>query len=774
MLSKKYSTDIESKWQQYWLEHKTYKFNRKNISKKELFVIDSPPPFTSGKLHMGHVLSYSYFDFAARFKRMNGFEVLYPQGWDAQGFPTEVKVERKYGRLPKEEFRKKCIEWSKEMIKNMKEGMIKLGFSPDWDLEYITMEPEYHKIVQESVIEMYEKGEIYRDKHPVLYCPRCRSAIAKAETKEKEEITSLYYFKFDDLIIASTRPELLHACVAVLVNNKDYRYKDKINTTIKTPFGKEVPIIGDDDVDMKFGSGAVMVCTYGDKMDVVWQKRYNLPVIEAFDEAGKVKNSPFYNGLNFKEARKKVVEFLKKNNLLLKEEKIKHTVKIHDRCNHEIELLPSMEWFANVKKHSKDIKDMAHKIKWFPDFGIHYLIDWLDHVDWNWVISRDRIFGTPIPFYVCEKCNYVEKADTLPFYPEKAKPKKCPKCGANMKAEEKVLDVWIDSSITPLIVSGWKRDKELFEKAYPTTLRPQGVEIIRTWAFYTIYRSGVVLTGKPPWKEILLNGNVLSTDGKKMSKSLNNTIDPMALLSQYPADAIRQWAAMSGAMAKDRPFSYEDIKFAKQFLNKFWNAFRLAESVLDTEIEEIEFETLRTVDKWILSELSITRDIITKAFNEYDYRKVITTFHTFFWNKLCDYYLEYVKYRLYKNDKKAIYTLKRILLTSLKLFAPIAPHITEEIYHTVFKKDESIHLSKWPKEIKRDEISMEIAIYANEFMRLIREYKAKNRLSMNAELKFVQIKSPKNLGDFIEDIKYTGKIKQIEWVEDKNISIYIE
>ncbi len=770
-MDKRYSHSIESKWQDFWLKSNIYRFNKGNIGKKPLYVIDSPPPFTSGKLHMGHVLSYSYFDFAARYKRMRGFEVLYPQGWDAQGFPTEVKVEKKYGRLKPDEFRKKCVEWSWEMIKRMKEGMIKLGFSPDWSLEYITMLPEYHKLVQESIIEMYEKGYIYRDKHPVLWCPRCKSAIAKAETEEKEEETELYYFNFfvDDkpLTIASTRPELLHACVAVLVHPEDERYSEIIGKKAKTPFGKEVPIIDENEVDKEFGTGAVMLCTYGDKMDVVWQKRHNLPVIQALDERGRVINSPFYDGLNYKEARKKVVEFLEEKGLLVKKDRIKHVVKVHDRCKHEVELLPSMEWFARVRENSDKIKEMAKEIKWVPEFGIHYLIDWLEHIDWDWVISRDRIFGTPIPFYVCE-CGHYEpvKKEELPFYPEKAKPRKCPKCGKEMKPENKVFDVWVDSSITPLVVSGWKKDEELFKHAYPTTLRPQGVEIVRTWAFYTIFRSGVALTGKKPWDTILLNGNVLAPDGRKMSKSLGNVIDPMELIKEYPVDAIRQWAAMSGAMAKDRPFSYEDIRFAKQFLNKYWNAFRFVEKFMKENSNEFNFNELRTVDRWIITRTSQVIEEITNAMENYDYRKAITTFHHFFWYELCDYYLEYVKWRVYSEGierDKAIYTLKKVLYALNKLFAPIAPHITEEIYHSIFGAPEgkSIHLTKWPEPFEKDEAIVEDLKVANEIMRRIREYKARNRMPMNAEIEKAILYTNRDLKDVVEDIKRTGKIKEL-------------
>ncbi len=776
-LPKRYSKEIEEKWQRVWEERGIHGFNKD--SEKPTFVIDSPPPFTSGKLHMGHVLSYSYFDFVARFKRMKGFNVLYPQGWDAQGFPTEVKVEKKYGRLPKEEFRKKCIEFSNEMIKNMKKQMKAMGFSPDWRFEYVTTSPSYHKIIQLSVLEMYEKGLIYREKHPVLFCPYCSSAIAKAETEEKEEETTLYYIEFEyedgqkkkPLIIATTRPELLHACVAVVVGKK---YEKLDGKTAITPFGKRVKIFHDKDVKEEFGTGAVMVCTYGDKQDLVWQKRYKLDVVEGIDKRGKIKNSPFYDGFSIKEARKKVIKALEEKSKIIKKEKIKHTVKIHDRCKKEVELLPSMEWFAKVREHKEKIKEIAKKVKWVPSFTISHLFHWIDSLDWDWVISRDRVFGTPIPFYVCEcgEVRAVEK-EKLPFYPENAEKIVC-KCGKEMKPEEKVFDVWIDSSVTPLIISGWKVDEELFSKTYPNSLRPQGVEIIRTWAFYTLYRC-FFLTGEIPWKEILLNGNVLGVDGKKMSKSLGNVIDPDELLNNYSADAIRQWAAMSGVLAKDRPFSYEDINFAKQFLNKLWNASRFIEIALEGALEgeerisEVDVKELEEVDKWILIELEELIKDLEKRMESYDFRNYIVELQNFVWKKFCDFYIEYVKWRVYSGKKKreAQYTLYIVLSAITRALFPISPHISEEISSVVLKNQKTITelgwmsievgLTKEEKEKIKERVEM-----LNKIISEIRNYKARNQLSLKEELERVTIHSPIEISSVIEEIKNVGRVKEIE------------
>ena len=774
MLEKRYGKEIEEKWQKHWAEKGTYDFDEGD-STKPVYSIDTPPPFTSGELHMGHVLSYSYFDFAARYKRMKGFNVYYPQGWDCQGFPTEVRVEKKHGRLPPKEFREKCVEWTEEMIKRMKSQMKELAFSADWRYEYRTMDSDYHRKVQLSLLKMYEKKLIYRDTYPVYWCPKCVSAIAKAELDDVEKDGMLNYIKFtgpkkEDLIIATTRPELLHACVAVLYHPEDERYKGLDKKKIKTPLGKEVLAFADKEVDKEFGTGLVMVCTFGDKMDVVWAHRYKLPVIEAMDKYGKLKNADEFDGLKVKEAKKKILEKLEKEGKVVKKESLKQMVKVHDRCKTPVELILSMQWFADIRTTGKAIKDMAHKIKWVHDFGITYLIDWVEGAEWDWVISRQRIFGTPLPFYYCEKCGETKACDAkeLPFLPEKAEQYKC-KCGEEMKAETGVCDCWVDSSITPLIISGWPDDEKKMMRLYPNTLRPQGVEIVRTWAFYTIYRSGVALTGVPPWEEILLNGNVLAPDGKKMSKSLGNIISPAELLMNYPVDAVRQWAAMSGAMAKDRPFSYEDIKYAKSFLTKLWNAARFAETVMeDYRPDKKDEKGINIIDRWITGRMNEVIKGYTEDMEGYDYQHAINKLYDFFWHDFCDYYLEYVKHRVYqeggsKEKKAALYTLYNVLMNSILLLAPVAPHISEEIYSTLFRKKESVTKQGWPEAGTVDEKSIGAVKELNKVVSEIRQYKASNRMPQNAELPKVIVSSEKELDEELKDeLKKTSKIQEVE------------
>ncbi len=781
----KYSKDIEIKWMKHWSSNNTYAF--KDDGKKPIYSIDTPPPFTSGKLHMGHVLSYSLFDFAARFKRMRGCNVLYPQGWDCQGFPTEVKVEKKYGKnLNRDEFVNRCIEWTKEFIETMRSQMMRMGFSADWSREYKTMDPEYHKKVQYSLIKMHEQGLVYIGEHPVFWCANCRSAIAKAETEEVERKTVLNYIKFrvaeteEDLIIATTRPEYLHACVAVFVHPDDERYRHLIGKDAITPLGKQVKIIGDVDVEKDFGTGIVMVCTFGDKQDAVWVYRHNLPIIDAIDEAGRIKNSDKFDGLKLTDAREAMLKRIKEDGKLVKTEALHQVVKIHDRCKKPIELKMSKQWFCKVDGFQRDIIKAAKEMEWIPSYTLQYLVDWTNFVEWDWVISRQRHFGTPLPFYVCSKCNHTAPVDEseLPFKPDKAKNRKCDKCGHEMKPERSVADVWVDSSITPLIISGWP-DNENWKKYYPVSLRPQGIEIIRTWAFYTIYRT-LVLTGKPPFKQLLLNGNVLGPDGKKMSKSLGNIVDPLELVEKYSADAVRIWVTMSGATAKDRPFNYQEMKYAQSFINKLWNASRFVENACKDYDANNEMQFI-TADRWIMDKLERVKHKVTEAYEKYDYFTATTELQNFFWHDFCDNYLEFVKYRIYSDEAKlkasAQHTLRTVLLQSIKMLAPVAPFTTEEVYNELFNNEESIHLSSWPEQLKEninDDYKNAGELLAS-IISEIRKYKNSKKMSLKEELPYLKIFVPKELERYNEqirdEVKNIGKVKDIEFAIGEQICV---
>jgi len=781
-ICERYDKKTEEKWQKWWEENNTYQFDE-NDSSRPIYSIDTPPPFTSGDLHMGHVLSYSYFDFLARYKRMRGFNVYYPQGWDCQGFPTEVKVEQKHGRKPPAEFRKLCVEWTHQCIGRMRTQMKTLGFSADWRYEYRTMDPEYHARVQYSLLKMHGMGLIYRSEHPVFWCTNCCSALAKTDTEEMERETDLHTINFmlegKPLEIATTRPELMHACVAVAYNPKDERYNrhkagaGKEARMVTTALGVKVPFIADADVDKEFGSGVVMVCTFGDKQDIVWMYKHKLPIIRAMDQAGRLQNAGEFSGMKCAEARAKLVEKFKAEGKWVKSSKLQQTVKVHDRCKKPVEFLLSMQWFAKITGKSDEIIGNAKKIKWVPDFGIQYLIDWAKFVEWDWVISRQRVFGTPIPFWIDAKTGEAFPADEseLPFDPI-GMPRKMGRNGNEWVAETSTCDCWVDSSITPLSIAKWPKDEKFFRKVYPASLRPQGVEIVRTWAFYTIYRCSQ-LTGQPPFREILLNGNVLAPDGKKMSKSLGNIIAPDKLIDDYSADAVRQWSALSGAMAKDRPFSYQDVQYSKSFITKFVNAAKLVEKSCagfdGSDAEPSQFK-LRLSDRWILSRLAKLRALATESFEGAQFHQATKAIQDFFWHEFCDFYLEYVKHRLYQPEiygeeskKAAQYAMKRVLLECVQLLAPVTAHLSEELWQA-FNPGKSVHLSEWPalhgEEI--DEEAEKQATFLNEIAAKARQFKAERKQPLNAEIAEAAIACEFPLSEIEEEIRATAKVKIIK------------
>ncbi len=769
--------DIDEKWRRHWHEAKLFSFDEN--SGKPTYIIDTPPPFTNGALHMGQAFWISYIDSLARYKRMRGFNVLYPQGWDAHGFPTELTVEKKYGKgtLSREEFYKKCVEESLSNINAMKELMLKLGASFDQKHEYITTSDSYMSKVQLSVLEMYHKGFVYRALHPVEWCTSCKTTISREQAEEKEEESFLNYVDFKieksdkSITIATTRPELMHACVAVAVNPNDIRFSRLIGKKVEVPlFGTIAEIINDESVEPGFGTGAEMICTFGDKNDVSLYYKHKLRLIEAIDGNGVLKNADRFNGMALKDARKSIIDALKEAGHLKKQEKITHMVKEHDRCHTQIELLSSMQWFIRIKEHSEKIKQMAAEINWVPDFARQRLDDWTNFIDWDWAISRNRIFGTPIPFWYCEKCGEILPAEKekLPVDPAKHKPliAHCQKCNGKFVGETLTLDGWIDSSITPLIISGWPDKNSRKSNGFPTAVRIQGTDIIRTWAFYTIFRTWA-LTGSKPWENIIAHSMILGMDGSEMHKSLGNGVYPDELLKKYSPDAIRLWVALCGGIVKDKPFSYQDMDFAKNFLNKLSNTAKFVQLALTKgKLQKDEpHKNLNVFDFWILNRFNTVAKEVTEAYESYNLYEAMNKVVNFYWHEFADYYIENVKHRVYSEDKKmegskegALFTLKYIGINTLKLLAPVIPYTSEEI-NEMFEK-ESIFAKGWPeyKEIatgsdyaingmlfssKIADIGYEnIGAFLNSIISEVRKAKAKEKKALNYEISSININVP--------------------------------
>ncbi len=794
ILAKRYNPpETEEKWHKKWEEKGVYSFNPE--TQKKIYSLDTPPPFTSGTLHMGHIYNHTWIDLAARYKRMRGYEVYFPQGFDCHGLPTELRVEKETGikKEEREQFIKECHKWTDKAIKRMKKQFRDIGYSADWDYTYKTMDDSYKKLIQETLLEFYSKGLLYRGRHPVLWCPECGTALAKAEVGHIEKEGKLYHIDLEaeghKLTIATTRPEMMPACVAVFVHPEDKRYKKYVGKEAELPiFKRKVPILEDEAVDMEFGTGVVYLCTFGDEQDISWQKKYKLPVIETIDRKGFMTEAAGkYRGLSIKEARRKITEDMVEDGHIRKIEKMVHSVLSHTErssCKTPIELLPMNQWFINVKEYTRKIIETAGEMNWYPEYMLQRLVDWSEAMDWDWIISRQRVFGTPIPFWVCECGEIISAKDLkmeLPVDPRGNKIK-CRKCKGNALGVADVCDCWVDSSVTPLVIAKWNTDKKFFGKTYPSSVRPQGYEIIRTWAFYTIYRC-MILTGGKCFDDLLVNGMVAGPDGRKMSKSLGNVIEPEEPLKKYSADTIRQWAA-GGTLGDDFPFSWEECEHSQRFLTKLWNISRFIEMHLEDYEEEdgrkIEF---RDIDLWILSKLQKLIEDSTNNLDNYVFNIPLIEVRSFIWHDLADNYLEMVKHRLYRKEEygdesryAAQYTLNKVLKTVLLLLSPYTPHICDEIWSSLYGGIASTSIWPEPNDELRNSKAEKYGQQVMEVMSEIRKYKSENQIPLGSELNKVKLtvnnKLINALRKYNEDIKATGKINELEISASEKVEVF--
>lgn len=739
--------EIEKKWKETW-DMSMYHFDWKD-NKKPQFIIDTPPPYPTGNFHIGNSLNWCYIDFIARYKRMCGYNVMFPQGWDCHGLPTEVKVEEIHGitknKVPREEFRQMCRELTTANIEKMRNTMMNLGFSIDWSNEFVTMEPSYFVKTQRSFKKMYDMGQIYQAEHPVNWCPRCETAIAFAEVEYEGRDTKLNFLNFDTLKIATTRPELLAACVAVAINPNDKRYNKYIGTNVKVPlFEHDVTVIGDTDVDPSFGTGVVMICTFGDKQDVRWWVEHKLPLRKAIDKNGIMTSiAGKYAGMTINQCKETVISDLKTHGYLYDQKNLDQNVGMCWRCNTPIEILSERQWFVKIDTNS--VKSAADNIFWVPEYMKIRLDNWIQTMEWDWCISRQRIFATPIPAWYCKDCGelIVAKEEWMPVDPTQNTPKDpCSKCGGNhFEAEEDVLDTWMDSSITVQHVTGWLSDNTT---RLPAQLRPQGHDIIRTWAFYSILRS-MALTSKHPWDTILINGMVLGEDGHKMSKSLGNIISPEEVIEKYSADSFRQWAAIGGSTGSDVMFRWKDVVSASRFFTKMWSVYRFSLSHLGDfdKSNQLPKVQLHTIDKWLLDKLYTLINKVTIDMDTYQFDEAFKSIRTFVWDIVADNYIELVKSRLYNNDqisrKAAQYTLYLIMDNISKLLAPFAPFFAEEMYSRLGKI--SVHMQNWPTALNiwKDESSANEGELIKNIVSSVRRYKSEHGIALNSPLQKLEI-----------------------------------
>ena len=784
--------EVEIKWQKYWEKEGIYKFDP-NDTKREIYSIDTPPPTVSGKMHMGHAFGNSQQDFIARYKRMRGFNVLQPFGTDDNGLPTQTLIQKEKNvfaqKMDRKKFRKLCLDTlDKELKPRYIQDWKKLGISCDFTVNYSTIDPHCQRISQKSFIDLYKMGREYRTEAAAMYCPKCQTAISQVECEDKD-IKSFFndvVFKADgkDVIIATTRPELLPACVAVFYHPDDERYQHLKGKKAKVPlFDIEVPILPDERADPEKGTGIVMCCTFGDQTDVEWQKAHNLPVKEAIGKDGKMtKLAGKYEGMSIETARKMIIGDMKDQRLLISQEPITHAVNVHERCGTPIEFIHSKQWFIKYLDLRDDMLKWGNELKWHPSHMKNRYDNWVKGLQWDWCISRQIYFGIPFPVWYCEDCDEVilAKEEDLPVDPVEDKPPadKCPKCKSKKIVGEKdIINTWATSSLTPTIVKELFKGKPVYEKLIknPENLRPQGHDIISFWLFNTVVKSKLHFNMKP-WSDCFINGWMLDPKGKKMSKSKGNIIEPQVMIEKYSADALRFMAGGS-KLGDDLPFPEKDLVAGQKFITKFWNAAKFA--IMHLEDYKLKKPgKVEAFDKWLLIRLNNLIKICTDSFEKYEFSKAKAETEKFFWQIVCDNYLEIIKDRLYNPDKRgkeqrisAQYGLYNAILCCLKLIAPITPHFTEEIYHLYFadkEKKKSIHISDWPKyepKLKDDKIE-KAGDAAVEAIMAVRKAKAEKNISLGQVIKTLIIKTKKDLTLFLDDIKSTTRAKEIK-VEGK-------
>jgi valyl-tRNA synthetase len=778
-LKDSYDTSEETKWQEKWQEWSLYEFDPD--SDKPIYSIDTPPPYVSGDLHIGHAMSYGQAEFVARFKRMQGFEVFYPMGFDDNGLPTERYVQRELDidkhDLGRTKFIEKCREVTSKGRDNYREVWNRLGVSVDWNLSYTTIDERSREISQRSFKDMYEKDRIYREEDPVIWCPECQTGLAQADLEDEEEKSQLNHIKFyyknrdGGLKISTTRPELIQACVGIVVHPDDERYQDLIGEEIEVPLtDKTVEIMSDHRVDRDFGSGAVMTCTFGDQTDIEWWKELELDTEIIINRDGTLNDkSGKYQGMTTELAREEILEDLEDKGHLLDQESIEHTIKIHERCDHSTEFFPTEQWFAKQLDIKEELKIRGEDINWFPNYMQGRFEDWTDGLKWDWCISRQRFYGVPFPVWFCESCGEEVIADDkrMPVDPIEEEPgiEECPKCGStDFEGDNDVMDTWFTSSLTPLINARWGMKDERMD-IYPMDLRPQAYDIIRTWAYYTILKSDAH-TDKIPWKDIMISGMGLMDEGKDFSKSKNRVIKPEKVAEEYSADALRWWSSKV-KLGEDLVFDQKDLEAGQRLIDKLWNAAKFTEQFIEEKPENPG--DLSTIDKWLLQKRDEVIEEVTERFRDLEYDKSKEIVREFFWHDLADEFIEIQKQKLYEEDEAAVYTLYTCLFDTIKMLAPIIPHITEEIYQKIYREyedEKSIHISDWPEprafEFQKERREGENLI---ELISNLRKYKTENGMALNEEIERIEIYSDKEIEK--NPLKRAMNIQEVKKLDEK-------
>jgi valyl-tRNA synthetase len=747
---------------------------------ERLYTIDTPPPYTSGRpWHIGAVAQYAMIDMIARTGRMLGRPVYFPVGMDRNGIQVEYFVERELGisvgTTPRERFIEACRALLDRLEEEMVDILKKIGFSADFENLYHTDSPDYRSFTQATFIQLWKQGLIYEATRPNSYCPRCTTTLADPDIEYEMKPTDLVYIRFwlpesnAHLTIATTRPELLSSCQAVIVSPGDQRYTHLHGVKVRVPiFGQTVTIWPHPAARPEFGTGAAMICSYGDLTDVQIFRELRLPEAISIDERGRMtERAGPLAGLTVSEARQKAIEELEAVKLVEKVERIMHRTPVHERCSTPIEIIPMKEYYLKQLDFKDEVRRLSQRIRFLPERHRQRLHDWIDSITIDWPISRRRYYGTEIPLWYCANCQETILPPPGPYYRPWAEPppiERCPRCGGGeFVGEERTFDTWVDSSVSALYIARFGRDPVWFKKTYPSWTRPQGYDIIRTWLYYSILRC-YQLTGKAPWRNAWISGMGLDERGEKMSKSRGNVIDPWPIVAKYGADTFRFWAASEANVGEDFRCSEARIAGAKKFLSKLWNVARFISQFPQPQESETPpgVKWLQPADRWILAELSRLTSRCRRGYLELNFYIPATNIREFLWNLFAPHYIEMVKRRAYMEGfseaeaRAAWYTLHTALQQILKLLAPITPFITDRLWRDLYGP-RSIHLERLPKPRWPKTYTSKTGKIV-EFNSLVWKTKKSRGLPLTAP---ISIEIPRELKAFSKDLVAMHRIEPI-------------
>ncbi len=724
---------VEAAVRELWEAHDIYRYDRGGDG--PVFSVDTPPPYVSAAhLHVGHAMSYSQPDFIVRYRRMRGERVFYPIGFDDNGLPTERYVEQAHGvravDMPRAQFNALCLAETGRVAERYEDLWRRLGLSVDWSLRYSTIDLRCQRTAQTSFVTLYQAGYLRRAEDPILWCPEDRTSLAQADVEDLERTSRLHTIRFGgdrDLLIATTRPELLPACVALYHHPADTRYASVERATVPL-FGYEVPVRTDESVDPEYGTGLMMVCTFGDSEDVLKWRRDHLElrlVVEPDGRLGELAGE--FAGLTLAQGRSAIVKALDEAGLLVSSEPVRQVVGVHERCQTPVEFQIRPQWFIAVREHADRFRARAAELEWIPPFMRRRLEDWIDGLKWDWNITRQRRYGVPFPVWFCAACSapVLARLEDLPVDPLADSPpvSSCPSCGGGeLVPDPDVMDTWMTSSLSPQVNDGWAVGSGVGTDPAlaPMSMRVQAFEIIRTWLFYSVVQSEL-LFGRVPWRTALISGWGLSEQGKKLSKrDLDRSTGPDGynryvpddVMGKYGADAVRLWATRA-RIGTDLRYNEKDIRTGRKFAVKLWNVGRfLSMNLGDLDVPATATASVPPpgerdiVDRWVLSHLADTVAEATAAFGTYDYMRAHQAASRMFWSVYCDHYLEMIKDRIGASGDRdsARWTLRESFRVLLGLFAPFAPFVTERMYQQFYRTHEgtvSLHLTRWPEPDER-------------------------------------------------------------------------